>query len=332
MYNGQSKYLGKLALFISLMSINACSRKSDTADNSGIDGPNAPGATTSTRVDDAAGSGDQEGSPTDNNNGASDELSSNSKTQETDSDTTNSTDASQTENTGSNSTSSATSTITGETNAQGQILCGSKVWSCGDGLDNDNDGKIDLEDPECISPCDDTEGTFATALPGQNSDCKSDCYFDADSGSGNDKCDFNLKCDSLAPAANIGCAYDPNINACEASVPKTCLDVCLPLVPNGCDCFGCCEIKSSTGSKFIYLGSSDGCNLDNLDQCSSCTFNSQCSNSCNRQDCELCFGDEELPAHCTQTSCPDGVRSCKASSDCRLGEYCLTGCCAFNPG
>ena len=58
------------------------------------------------------------------------------------------------------------------------VLCGNKIYQCGDTIDNDDDGFIDLDDPECISPCDDDETTFKTELPGQNNDCKGDCYFD----------------------------------------------------------------------------------------------------------------------------------------------------------
>src|SRR5690606_39346632 len=46
--------------------------------------------------------------------------------------------------------------------------CGTEVYACGDTLDNDMDGLIDLDDPECTTPCDDDEGTFKTSLPGQN--------------------------------------------------------------------------------------------------------------------------------------------------------------------
>lgn len=326
----QRTHLSALVLTISLLSIGACSRKQAETGGDGIDNPDTPGATTSTRNDETTNpSKDEEQTP-----GATDTDQGGTQPSATDA-TNNSSTSVQSDDTLSGETTNTTTTTatsTDQTNAQGQILCGSKVWACGDGIDNDNDGKIDLDDPECISPCDDTEGTFATALPGQNSDCKSDCYFDADSGGGNDKCDFNLKCDILSPAANIGCAHDSSLTDCEASVPPTCLDVCLPLVPNGCDCFGCCEVKTSSGSKFIYLGSSDGCDLAHLDNCGSCTFNTQCSNSCNRQECELCFGDEQLPSHCTESSCPSGIRSCSTSSDCNSGEYCLTGCCAFSPG
>ena len=55
---------------------------------------------------------------------------------------------------------------------------------------------------------------------------------------------------------------------CGLEMPPACLDFCAPLVPNGCDCFGCCEVQG----EFIYLGSSPDCSMDNLDACNNCTF------------------------------------------------------------
>ena len=49
-------------------------------------------------------------------------------------------------------------------------LCVGKMYACGDCMDNDGDGKIDAEDVECINPCDDDEGSFATGIPG-DADC-----------------------------------------------------------------------------------------------------------------------------------------------------------------
>ncbi|PRQ05725.1 DUF4215 domain-containing protein [Enhygromyxa salina] len=207
---------------------------------------------------------------------------------------------------------------------EGPIECGGQIYQCGDTLDNDDDGLIDLEDPECISPCDDDEATFKTALPGQNKDCKADCYFDSNSGGGDDKCEWNLKCDPENPGAEIGCEYDPNFMMCNVMMPQTCLDFCVPLVPNGCDCFGCCEIDG----QFVYLDGAE-CALDNLGACESCTFFDNCNNPCEPEICELCFGQDpsELPEECDEPSCPDGVDSCLESADCPEAWYCQTGCC-----
>jgi len=207
---------------------------------------------------------------------------------------------------------------------EGTIPCGNKIYACGDAIDNDMDGLVDLDDPECISPCDDDEGTFKTNLPGQNNDCKGDCYFDDNSGSGDDKCEWNLQCDPENPGAEIGCEYDPNFGMCQDMQVETCKDICTPLVPNGCDCFGCCEIDG----QFVYLDGAE-CSLDNLDGCQSCTFFEDCNNPCEPELCELCFGQdpEDLPEDCEETSCPDDVTPCANISDCEVGYFCQTGCC-----
>ena len=206
-----------------------------------------------------------------------------------------------------------------------QVLeCGNKLYECGDTLDNDMDGVIDLDDPECISPCDDDEGSFETKLPGQNQDCKSDCYFDANSGGGDDHCEWNLKCDPLNPGAEIGCEYDPDFGMCSLEMPQSCLDFCVPLVPNGCDCFGCCEIEG----QFVYLDGAD-CSLDNLDSCQSCTFFEGCNNPCDPDNCEVCFGQDpdDLPPECGLPTCDMGQTPCLDEGDCAIGEFCQTGCC-----
>ncbi|MFO7566983.1 MAG: hypothetical protein R6X02_30340 [Enhygromyxa sp.] len=205
--------------------------------------------------------------------------------------------------------------------------CNGKIYECGDELDNDMDGFIDLADPECISPCDDNEASFKTDLPGQNNDCKSDCYFDSNSGAGDDKCEWNLKCDPQNPGAEIGCEYDPNLDEqkCGLEMPPECLEFCVPLVPNGCDCFGCCEING----QFIYLDGAE-CSLANLDACQSCTFFENCNNPCMPEDCELCFGQDpsELPEECGgEPTCPDGLDPCLVDNECMEGWFCQTGCC-----
>ena len=211
-----------------------------------------------------------------------------------------------------------------------EFMCGGKVYACGDALDNDGDGLIDYADPECTTPCDDAEVSFQTDLPGQNEDCKSDCYFDENTGVGDDQCQQNLRCDGENPGALIGCDYDPEFKMCEVAVEDTCLSSCVPLVPNGCDCFGCCEI----GDRTVYLDGSPDCRLDNLEACQSCTLNTECANPCEAEKCELCFGQTvaNLSDECNgEPACPDGVGSCASHSDCPAGDFCQTGCCiGFN--
>ena len=73
---------------------------------------------------------------------------------------------------------------------------------CSDGIDNDGDGLIDYADPECVGPNDNDESSFATGIPGDNMDaCKQDCFFDGNSGMGDDHCLWQLKCDPLSQSA-----------------------------------------------------------------------------------------------------------------------------------
>ena len=61
---------------------------------------------------------------------------------------------------------------------------------CSNCKDDDGDGLIDGFDPECTGPFDNDEGSFATGIPGDNKDAiNQDCFFDGNSGAGNDGCD-----------------------------------------------------------------------------------------------------------------------------------------------
>ena len=206
------------------------------------------------------------------------------------------------------------------------IPCGNAIYQCGDAIDNDNDGFTDLDDPDCTTPCDDKEDSLQTDLPGQNNDCKQDCFWDANSGQGDDSCIWNLQCDPENPGADNGCEYNPNLNPnqCDLDLNQACLDFCVPLVPNGCDCFGCCQIAG----EFIYLDSNPECSMDNLDACNNCTFFDICNNPCVQMDCELCFGqtEEDLPPECEEPTCDFGT-PCLQQSDCMDGDFCQTGCC-----
>jgi hypothetical protein len=96
--------------------------------------------------------------------------------------------------------------------------CQGKVYACGDCLDNDGDCKIDSADDHCLGPCDNTEDSFYGGIAGQNnSPCKQDCYFDQDTGAGNDDCFWSHKCDPLEvppdyPPEGSQCEYNPNAN------------------------------------------------------------------------------------------------------------------------
>lgn len=194
--------------------------------------------------------------------------------------------------------------------------CADRFYACGDCLDNDADGRTDTSDPECLGPCDDEEELLSTGIPGQNqSQCRMDCYFDNDSGGGNDQCQWDHRCDPLSlapdypPSGNDACEHDPaflidtaTCSEAAAAQPQTCLDVCLTLTPNGCDCFGCCEIPRDSG-QFVWIGKeTDGvgtCELSLLSDpsaCPPCTPVSGCQNLC--EDCERCIGEDAPPAAC----------------------------------
>lgn len=259
--------------------------------------------------------------------------------------------------------------------------CQAHVYQCGDCLDNDNDGLIDMYDPDCLGPCHNNEKGFDLQIPGGgNAPCKLDCYFDQDTGSGNDNCYWNHECDSYEVTPDYypepGCPYNPNAKtpgtnkSCaelDQSQSQQCHDFCGPLTPNGCDCFGCCELPPG-GGNYVWLGSTVGgvgtCDLDHMTdptKCHPCHPVADCLNTC--QHCELCLGKTELPADCTTPQpdggggsggspgddsgsggtgggpgcggqiCPVGSDPCGLSCQppCPAGYFCLTGCCQKAP-
>jgi hypothetical protein len=219
--------------------------------------------------------------------------------------------------------------------------CARGVWACGDCMDNDGDGLIDDDDPDCLGPCHNSENSFYLNIPGSETpNCDRDCYYDNNQGSGNDHCAWASTCDPLAP--EIGCEYDVgDVGSIKCpDVQRTgCQDFCGPLTPNGCDCFGCCYIEFATMSATVFLGTRDStgtptCALDNPDGCAPCTQAQNCVNTC--EDCELCLGRDpsDIPASCADM----GVRMCPfapnqpcglpGDPDCAPGYRCVTGCCA----
>jgi len=64
------------------------------------------------------------------------------------------------------------------------VSCGGRPLQCGDGIDNDGDGRGDGRDPECLGPCDNTEGPVLLAgVEGEaGGPCQSDCYCDFGNG------------------------------------------------------------------------------------------------------------------------------------------------------
>jgi len=251
--------------------------------------------------------------------------------------------------------------------------CQGKTYDCGDLVDNDMDGLLDSQDPDCLGPCDNTESGYYGGIPGQSGPaCVVDCYFDQDSGAGNDDCHWNHQCDPFSvapgyypePENGAQCAYDPNANTsgtndtcAELSSEQTeeCLDYCLPLTPNGCDCFGCCELPAGTGH-FVWLGSENpkdvgSCTeagVNDPDKCHPCTPVPGCYNDCG--ECEVCIGKPFVDPDCLPSGaggggqggagggpdspqCPEGVQPCglPGQDPCSIDYYCITGCCQKVP-
>jgi hypothetical protein len=217
--------------------------------------------------------------------------------------------------------------------------CQGKLYQCGDGIDNDNDGLTDMNDPDCLGPCSNNEGNFHNCIPGGGSAaCKMDCYFDQDSGSGNDTCQWDHECDPKELAEGQECPYicdttpgcdlntqtaDECISGCSRTPsalgdtcsgryndqPATCDAFCGPLTPNGCDCFGCCDVEGDGDYRFMGSTSTDNkgecddatCTLERAlakddAACRPCVPVKSCLNTCDR--CECCIAGCDLPDDC----------------------------------
>lgn len=235
--------------------------------------------------------------------------------------------------------------------------CGSRPepYRCGNCLDDDGDGLVDAADGQCLGPCDDSEDSYFLDLPGDSgAPCRQDCYFDQNAGPGNDGCYWSHACDPLSvapdypPSGDARCEFDANANVPGAGAScaelivtqaEECLATCGPLTPNGCDCFGCCELPAGSGSH-VFIGSTRGgegsCREDTLDDpaaCQRCTPVTGCFNPCDA--CEVCAGRPEPIASCSDATgqCGPGQAACGRAGQpaCGLGEYCITGCCVVEP-
>ena len=231
---------------------------------------------------------------------------------------------------------------------------------CADCVDNDADGKIDGFDPECSGPADDREDSFATGIPGDNIDATwQDCFFDGNSGAGNDGCNQHVCCllqltKQQCVAQGITHAAQYEVADCyqpfgQTPVPQKCIDVCAPLTTPGCDCFGCCtvcqESNDPTSCRDIILNPavSPTCDQTNItdagpdgtdntgdEPCKRCVKNTMCGNSdCGGATCILCPGQDpsSLPSSCSGSVCPPDIVACDANGACPVNTYCSNGCC-----
>jgi hypothetical protein len=212
---------------------------------------------------------------------------------------------------------------------------------CNNCLDDDNDGKMDGDDPECTGSADNNEGSFATGIPGDNKDeRKQDCFFDGNSGGGQD-CAWHTCCllDNPMTATNecptgLRQGYDPNNRAAACGAQTdACIKTCEPLTPPGCDCFGCCTVctGATCGDILINPTVAPQCDYSNLGACQTCIKNTECAAApCGGTSCVLCPGQTEadLPKDCAGTNqCPDGLTVCEGSADCTISQFCSNGCC-----
>lgn len=224
------------------------------------------------------------------------------------------------------------------------FACQAHTYACGNCLDDDGDTSADWADPDCLGPCDNNEAGFHLGIPGGDSrPCGLDCYFDQDQGSGNDQCNWDQRCDPAVP--DPGCPYQdppPSSATCPSVQDPDCLTICMPLVPNGCDCFGCCELPAGSG-RWVFIGTTDTedvptCDLAHMSDdalCRPCTPVEDCLNGCG--PCELCLGRTELPPECfggedggvPGERCPPDIQPCGLPGDplCPETTYCITGCC-----
>ena len=237
---------------------------------------------------------------------------------------------------GSNGTGSGdTSALAPTLSSMGTVLCGDVLCQCNNGVDDDNDGVSDGFDTECSGPGDNDEGSFGTGIPGDNRDgaCQ-DCFFDGNSGSGNDGCRYPTSCLTEGNASS----GQGSCNSCAPS--QQCVNYCQQYTPNGCDCYGCCEVHKADGS-IVNIVMSSSCTLENIDNpaaCQQCVPSTACRNDCG--ECELCAGKTpaQLPSSCSGSSttsggtpvnytCEGGQTACNTDGTCPSGFFCTYGCC-----
>jgi hypothetical protein len=181
---------------------------------------------------------------------------------------------------------------------------------------------VDGFDPECRSRIDNDEGSFATGVPGDNIDpLWYDCFFDSNSGGGDDECHYRAGCMTGELAADdLSCAST-----------QPCIEFCTARTPNGCDCFGCCSVLHAGSLLDVFITSS--CSLDALDDdvaCPRCFKTPICENALGTCELALAMPVADLPTSCTDTpryECDTGTRCGPDVGDCAATQFCSNGCC-----
>jgi hypothetical protein len=221
----------------------------------------------------------------------------------------------------------------------GPAMCGKHACECDDAEDNDDDLLSDGFDPECTGPFDDDEHSFATSkMPGPPAGmaCRG-CFWNPKPGKGGDDCRYAAECldGRQPPPPGPGV---PTPDSCSCDVSEKCIHTCRDRTPNGCDCFGCCEVTRDDGSRVQVL-LNERCSLALLDDkvaCPACVPSATCRKDCGT--CELCPGRtrDELPELCAdstsgevpQNVCDEDI-VCGADASCPHDYYCQLGCCLY---
>ena len=227
------------------------------------------------------------------------------------------------------------------------VPCTPGDTECTNCVDDDGDGSTDGFDPSCTGAADNDESSFATGIPGDNQDYRwQDCFFDGDSGGGND-CRYHVCCIlAECPEDEID-AFDP-VNDCP--ITDECVDHCADLTTPGCDCFGCCTVCGPDDVCHTVVtnpGIAPNCDMDSLDDpvaCPLCVQAADCGSPCDPANCILCPGQtvDDLPPECLQSGggeepppdepvnqCPNGQTPCLTSDQCAVDQYCSVGCCVL---
>jgi hypothetical protein len=202
--------------------------------------------------------------------------------------------------------------------------CGAGGCACSNGIDDDGDGLIDANDPECVGDMDNDEATFATGMPGDNRDPKwQDCFFDGNSGAGDDRCRYPTGClTGEIPQTDAACAIAPY-----------CIEHCGALTPRNCDCFGCCTVPNGTSTVDVLLTKScTGAKLSDPTACTRCVKSTNCGPPANDGGAPPPPpppppGTEPPPPTST---CAGGGPVCSLDMACPMGFACVNGCCTSN--
>jgi hypothetical protein len=224
--------------------------------------------------------------------------------------------------------------------------CSATGTQCNNCIDDDHDGLTDGFDPQCASAADELEGSFATGISGDNIDqFIQDCFFDGNSGGGDDKCAYHTCCltdvnhDGTCSLSG-GPAYDP----ADCTVTQQCINNCAKLATPGCDCFGCCTVCADEAdpTHCVDIATSPAispeCTQDTVydpTKCKPCAKSTQCAaEPCGGTTCTLCPGQlpSDLPDTCNPVqTCPNST-PCTTTADCTGTDFCSAGCCTTQIG